>query len=297
MSELILQRSVGVHDGNFHADEVVACALLAVFGLIDCDKIIRSRDPKTLSTCEYICDVGGIYAPEQKRFDHHQADYTGPYSSAGMVLTYLFDTQQITKDLRDYLYEHLIYGVDKHDVGITTPYGFANFSHVISLFNPVSYSAKPEEIQQAFLEAFDFASTHLKRLIERYEYNESSKELIAEAMKSKSAYIVIEKAVPWVENFFALGGKEHPAKFLLMPTSEGQWKVRAIPPDGKKRMQMRAPLPEAWAGLMDSELEKASNIPGAVFCHRGRFVSIWKTRKAAEKALEKALEECAHDTV
>lgn len=293
----VQKRSVGVHDGNFHADEVVACALLSVFGLIDRDKIIRSRDPSALNSCEYICDVGGVYAPEEKRFDHHQAEYTGPYSSAGMVLTYLLESGLVSNDLRDYLYDHLICGVDKHDVGITTPYGFANFSHVISLYNPVSYAALPSEIHAAFLEAFDFASLHLKRLIERYEYNESSKELVAEAMVKKEPYLVIEKAVPWVESFFALGGKNHPAKFLLMPTSEGQWKVRAIPPNEKKRMQMRAPLPEAWAGLMGAELESVCEIPGAVFCHRGRFVSIWKTREAAEKALEKALEECAHDAI
>lgn len=84
-------RSVGVHDGSFHADEVTACALLLVFDLVDRDKIFRTRDYRALDTCEYVCDVGGIYDPQMKRFDHHQSSYHGVLSSAGMVLLYLRD--------------------------------------------------------------------------------------------------------------------------------------------------------------------------------------------------------------
>nr|NGX27459.1 hypothetical protein [Chlamydiota bacterium] len=40
----MISRSLGTHDGSFHADEVSACALLLVFDLIDRDKIFRTRD-------------------------------------------------------------------------------------------------------------------------------------------------------------------------------------------------------------------------------------------------------------
>ena len=43
-----IARSVGIHDGAFHADEVTACALLLVFDLIDEEKIIRTRDCEKL---------------------------------------------------------------------------------------------------------------------------------------------------------------------------------------------------------------------------------------------------------
>jgi uncharacterized UPF0160 family protein len=45
------------------------------------------------------------------------------------------------------------------------------------------------------------------------------------------------------------------------------------------------PLPESWAGLMDEELKKASGISGAIFCHKGRFISVWETKDDALKAL------------
>lgn len=56
--ELIRPRSFGTHDGSFHADEVTACALLLLFDLIDQEEIVRSRNLKELSSCEYVCDVG-----------------------------------------------------------------------------------------------------------------------------------------------------------------------------------------------------------------------------------------------
>jgi uncharacterized UPF0160 family protein len=38
-----IPRSVGTHDGTFHADEVTACALLLLFDLVDGNKIVRTR--------------------------------------------------------------------------------------------------------------------------------------------------------------------------------------------------------------------------------------------------------------
>jgi len=42
---------------------------------------------------------------------------------------------------------------------------------------------------------------------------------------------------------------------------------------------------------MDKELERVSGIRGAIFCHKGRFISVWETKEAALQALQKALAE------
>src|SRR3990167_416830 len=99
----MIARSFGTHDGSFHADEVSACALLLTFGLIDRDKIFRTRDPAILAECEFVCDVGGIYDPKIKRFDHHQLEYSGELSSAGMIWLYLRDQKLIDQQLYDYV--------------------------------------------------------------------------------------------------------------------------------------------------------------------------------------------------
>ncbi len=282
----IVPRSFGAHDGSFHADEVTACALLLLFNLIDKDKIHRTRDPVSLEQCEYVCDVGGIYNPSIKRFDHHQVDYKGNLSSAGMILKYLRDQKIISQELYDHFNRTLVMGVDAHDNGIAPQEtGYSFFSQIVSNFMPVHYQASLKEYQEAFMEALEFVLGHLRRSKERFEYIRGCKEKVKKSMEKKQKVLVFEESLPWMENFFLLGGEFHPALFVLMPTGN-HWKVRGIPPSLRDRMKVRQPLPKKWAGLHDEDLEKITGIEGSIFCHKGQFISIWKTREAAEKALE-----------
>lgn len=284
-----ISRSLGVHDGVFHADEVTAAALLFVFGLIDRDKIIRTRASEKLATCEFVCDVGGIYDPKQKLFDHHQVEYKGDYSSAGMVLRYLADEKIITHEEYNFFNNSLIKGVDAHDNGkaVQEP-GVCSFSHVIANFTPLSHDANSQEIYQDFMAAFDFTVGHLQRLKNRFQYNVGCREVVAEAMGKYRVCLIFNKSIPWQESFFSMGGKNHPALFVIMPAGS-HWKLRVIPPDYERRMELRMPLPEKWAGLLGNDLKKASGISGAIFCHKGRFTSVWETKEDALKALDTVL--------
>jgi hypothetical protein len=38
--------------------------------------IVRSRDAEVLKDCDVVIDVGGVYEPENDRFDHHQRGFT-----------------------------------------------------------------------------------------------------------------------------------------------------------------------------------------------------------------------------
>jgi len=285
----VIKRSLGTHDGSFHADEVTACALLIVFDLIDEDKIVRTRDASILSSCEYVCDVGGVYDPNSKLFDHHQADYRGALSSAGMILHYLKDSGVIDSNVYSLFRGKLVAGVDDHDNGLEpqTP-GLCTYSHIIANFNPVDYSVGPEAYDQAFLQALHFAKGHLERVLERYRYILSCQEDVEEAMKRDKEVLIFSRSLPWMDAFFELGGEDHPAAFVVMP-SGSYWKLRGIPPSSNEKMSVRVPLPKKWAGLLDRELESVSGISGAIFCHKGRFISVWETKDAALNAMKKAL--------
>lgn len=279
--------SLGIHDGTFHADEVTACALLIMYGKVDRDKVVRTRDLHVLSKCDYVCDVGGVFDPALKRFDHHQSDYSGPLSSAGMILNYLADQDIIESAWHKFLADKLIIGVDTIDNGgYTPPNGLCTFSGVISEFVPVDHDAPAKAYDTAFFEALDFCMGHLRRLRARFDYIQAAKAVVKHAMESKEKVLYFDKSIPWIESFFELGGEHHPAEFIIMPTGK-HWKLRGIPPTYDRRMEVRRPLPEAWAGLLERELKKVSGIDGAIFCHKGRFISIWQTKEDAEKAFGK----------
>lgn len=282
-------RSFGTHDGSFHADEVTACSLLLLFDRIDKNKIVRTRDPELLARCEYVCDVGGVYNPGLKRFDHHQVEYRGSLSSAGMVLLSLKEKGVIDQHLYDAFNHGLILGVDAHDNGVAKlEVGTTSFSQVVSNFMPIDHDASAEEMNRAFFSAVDFVVGYLDRFKQRFTYTRSCETLVREKMAAGGQALIFDRSIPWMDNFFDLGGEVHPAQFVIMP-SGGHWKLRGIPPTLSERMKVRKPLPESWAGLHAEDLHKASGIHGAIFCHKGRFISIWETKEAALKALHIAL--------
>ena len=284
-SEQLVEKSFGTHDGSFHADEVTACALLLLFGRIDVKKIVRSRDEKQLALCEYVCDVGGIYDPQKKRFDHHQVTYQGPLSSAGMVLLYLKEEKLLDACEYQFLNQTLILGVDAQDNGRDpSPLGVLSFSALVAHLNPVHYNALPQEMDAAFHQAVLFVLGYLQRLKERFIYAQSCKEMVQQAMEGSCFCLLFSESLPWQDLFFELGGAHHPALFVIMP-SGAHWKLRGIPPTLSEKMRVRIPLPVEWAGLSGEDLCKASGIDGAIFCHKGQFISVWKTRQDALMAL------------
>jgi uncharacterized UPF0160 family protein len=285
-----IPRSFGTHDGTFHADEVTACALFLVFDLIDADKIIRSRNLDELSKCEYVCDVGGVYDPQRKLFDHHQLEYQGNLSSAGMVLLHLKETGILTNKEWEFFYNSLVMGVDAHDNGKDPQVlGICTYSHIVSNFTPIPHDVGPAVQNTAFFEALVFAKGHLERLWQRYKFIQSCQQIVAESMTKGKECLMFDKSIPWLEIFFEMGGINHPAKFVIMPSGK-HWKLRGIPPSYEERMKVRFPLPQEWAGLLDEELKKVSGIEGAIFCHKGRFISVWETREDAIKALNYTLQ-------
>lgn len=286
MSESKILRSFGTHSGTFHADEVTACALLLLFDRIDKDKVFRTRDSSILNRCEYVCDVGGVYNTEKKMFDHHQAEYQGRLSSAGMILQFLWKQNDLADKEYEFFNQSLILGIDDHDNGraLEAP-GVCTFSHVIANFTPIFYDSSHELQNAAFHEAVQFVLGHLKRMWERYHYIQSCRQIVSDCMKESKECLIFDKGIPWLETFFEMNGTTHPALFVIMPSGD-HWKLRAIPPTLNERMKVRVPLPLKWAGLRDEELQKISGVSGAIFCHKGRFVSVWETKEDAMKALE-----------
>ncbi|TPX12212.1 uncharacterized protein E0L32_007098 [Thyridium curvatum] len=137
--------TIGTHNGHFHADEALAVHMLrrhvpTYAGAA----LVRTRDPARLDACHTVVDVGGVYAPEANRFDHHQRTFATTFpgrqtklSSAGLVYMHfgreiiarrLGREQQQQQQAGDdaevdvlyrKIYENFVEALDAHDNGVS----------------------------------------------------------------------------------------------------------------------------------------------------------------------------------
>ena len=150
--------SIATHDGVFHADDVMAVAIIQM-AMNQPIQLIRTRQPELLTQATFAVDVGGTYDPESGRFDHHQVrggvkserfgfegcaaaglvwDWFGPrvvanHFSEVHSLAEGVDMGEIVKEV----YASLIRDIDAIDCGNRRPAeGEYSFSHAISAQNP-----------------------------------------------------------------------------------------------------------------------------------------------------------------
>lgn len=280
--------TVGTHSGSFHADDVLAFALLRHY--VDADAtVVRSRDPAVLDACDIVVDVGGTFDPAARRFDHHQGEYGGPRSSAGMVLDWLEAEGRLDGELARELRARMVDYVDAVDTGREAPrLDVPCFARMVEVLGQGLHTA--EDQRAMFVQAADIAEVYLggleRAVAEVREARAAVERAMAEAVAAGRSLIVLDRYLPWKPIYFGLGGEAHPTDFVLFPSEEGTVKVVAIPPS-LGRFDQKRPLPASWAGLMGEALEAATGVPGSVFCHKNRFVAVFQTADQAVEALRR----------
>lgn len=101
-------------------------------------------------------------------------------------------------------------------------------------------------------------------------------------------------SVPWKDHLYSLeeenpeAGKPLYVLYPEKPTPDAKWRVQCVP-ESKDSFTSRQPLPEAWRGFRDEELDGISGIPGCVFVHAAGFIGGNKTKDGALAMAKKAL--------
>ena len=70
--KMSIRKVIGTHDGKFHCDEVLACAMLKLLPQYSDAVVKRTRNSAILDTCDIVVDVGGVFDSTVHRYDHHQ---------------------------------------------------------------------------------------------------------------------------------------------------------------------------------------------------------------------------------
>ena len=277
------------HSGPFHADDVLSWALIRLFYAADAE-LVRTRDPARIKAAELVFDVGGKYDPDSGRFDHHQASYTGPCSSAGMILAWLVEQGHVLPDVGAALKAELVDYVDAIDTGRQAPDpAVPCFARMVEAYTQGNGCL--EEFDAAFYRAVAMAEGVVLGIKARLDQIRAAEQAVLAAMRTaetnRTNVMELDGYYSWKPVYFANGGCTHPTEFVLFPGLEGTWRIVAIPPEQSSFAQKRS-LPESWAGLTGSSLSAVTGVSGSLFCHKNRFIAVFETRDAAVQALEGA---------
>mmetsp|Transcript_44643 Transcript_44643/g.104009 ORF Transcript_44643/g.104009 Transcript_44643/m.104009 type:complete len:367 (-) Transcript_44643:43-1143(-) len=313
------------HHGTFHADEVMACAMLKCLDDFHSLPVLRSRDADEIDKATIVVDVGGTYEPEKQRFDHHQKTFTETYSeayegiklsSAGLVFKHFGESvvealcgpldSKSQAAIIAKTYDTLVRELDALDNGVQVAdeprYRFVtHLGARIGRLNPSWQDENtPEAENSRFKEALLVAAKELCDIVCGYAIHWlPARSLVDEALAGRSAIhdsgevMLLARFCPWQDHLFDLEEEEEAnrtplVKYVLFQDSRGSWRIQAAP-KVRGSFDLRLRLPQAWCGLRDEELSKASGIEGCIFVHANGFIGGNATEKGAREMAAKAL--------
>ena len=299
----------GVHDGPFQADDVLCMAIvLLVHPEVT---IIRTRDEQVLASCACVCDVGGAYNEDTNRYDHHQRGGAGerpngiPYAACGLLWKnrlWAYDAISAVIPGRIPLHlekvarkvdQMLIQSVDAIDTGHTKPNVFS-FSAFIAMHNPEG----DEGFDDAFMRAVGVGVTALRLAVKQAAREVEAQIKVHAALGERAALVpnpetpfekhvlILDEFIPWQEGVLTHPGGED-IQLVVFPSADNQWLVQVVP-TGLGDFTSRIKLPQEWGALRNGELQAASGVEDAVFCHKDLWIAGALTRRGAMKLAAKA---------
>ena len=296
------------HSGGFHADELLSSVILT--RLFADAELVRSRDKAWITPGEgrIIYDVGGQYDAEARIFDHHQKpnplrEDGQPYSSFGLIWAQYGRDFLRALDVPEHDVEKIHASFDR---GFVLPVdlldnGAVDASAAGPLFSGLTLPALLESLKpafddreegaddRAFAAAVPVARAFVEDRIRRSAAKYRAEAMVLAAIEAAGEGRILElpMGMPFRAGVEAAGA-DH-LLFVVHPRGS-DWALTTIR-TGDDTFATRADLPAAWAGLTDEALEAASGVPGAKFCHNGRFIAVASSRDAIVAMAELAVAE------
>ena len=274
------------HGGKFHADDVFSAALLLYLN----PEIQISRGNQVPEDFDGIVfDIG------RGAYDHHQKDSRirengVPYAAFGLLWEAL-GAEILGEELALSFDETFVQPLDNND-NTGEKHELAS---LIGNFNP-AWDAEGGT-DEAFFQAVSVAGMILENKFERCRGNERAdrrvEEILAEQERAIKAgeipaenrqILILPEFVPCQKHL-----SETEIAFVIFPSNRGGYCIQ--PQKREYSLNYKCSFPPAWLGLENEELEAASGIAGAVFCHKGGFLMTTETLEEAVQAAKISLAE------
>lgn len=303
---------IGTHNGIFHSDEVVGCAILSLVWSPNPVLIIRSRDEDVLHQCDLCVDIGG------GKLDHHQAGFNETrkngvkYASAGLVwknygMTLIqnmikkyfpttpcgFSDQSIFSSFD----ETCISLVDCEDNGVVT--GKKHCCSFIPSFLPLWFEDSVDDFNtqfhKALLTTISVIEEELKsKIAQTFSANLVFNNWLNDNTFENGILEIQSQSMSWLESVIIINeeANEDVINFVIFPYPNGGWAAQCVPPSLEDRFNQRIPFPNNWAGETEN-LSKISGVTDATFCHKDRFFARSNSKEGIIKMCKIAIENLA----
>lgn len=255
------------HSGKFHADDVFSTALLFYIN----PEIQITRGNKAPEDFD-----GIIYDIGRGQYDHHQKDgrvrENGiPYAAFGLLWEELGDAI-LGEELAERFDEEFVQPLDQND-------NTGDKNELASLIGTFNLSWDEEgSNDDAFFQAVSVAGMILENKFAKYRGNERADQQVEQYLKDldneikqgrktkkDKRILVMPKFVPCQKRL-----SETEIEFVIFPSNRGGY---CIQPQKKiHSMNYKCSFPQEWLGLEGEELQTATGLNSASFCHKGGFL-------------------------
>lgn len=279
------------HSGKFHADDVFSSALLLYLN----PQITITRGNRVPEEYDGIVfDIG------RGRYDHHQRDSRVrengvPYAAFGLLWEEL-GGEILGETLAQRFDEEFVQPLDNNDNT-----GEKNeLATLIGNFNPVwdeteaadgvTEEERDRGLSVGFLRAVQVAGMVLENKFARYRADARADEKINQVLAMQETQggdariLVLPEFVPCQKQL-----KETDIAFVIFPSNRGGYCIQ--PQKKPDSMNYKCSFPKQWLGLENEELQKATGLASAGFCHKGGFLMTVGDEADAIRACEISLEE------
>ncbi|APC40883.1 MYG1 family protein [Clostridium estertheticum] len=284
-------KTLGTHSGKFHADDVMATAILRL--LLGDIKVIRTRDEEVLKKLDFVYDIS------LGEFDHHQLDKeirenNIPYAASGLVWREFgsrviqkfnseFDEDDIIS-IFDYIDKTLVQGIDAIDNGIDSKSEFkvTSISDIIQNFNPTWDDDSSKD--DAFEEAVGFAIVVIKRIISRQVSVIKARDIVNKGFENREVneIMVLKNGCPWLQQLFKIDINSE-VLFVISPgDNNAEYKIQTVKKTSGT-FEARKDLVESIRGKSSEEINSIIKIDDAIFCHKAGFIASTKSLTSALK--------------
>lgn len=279
------------HSGKFHADDVFSSALLLYLN----PQITITRGNRVPEEYDGIVfDIG------RGRYDHHQRDSRVrengvPYAAFGLLWEEL-GSGILGETLAQRFDEEFVQPLDNNDNT-----GEKNeLASLIGNFNPVwdeteaadgvTEEERDRGLSVGFLRAVQVAGMVLENKFARYRADARADEKINQVLAMQETQggdariLVLPEFVPCQKQL-----KETDIAFVIFPSNRGGYCIQ--PQKKPDSMNYKCSFPKQWLGLENEELQKATGLASAGFCHKGGFLMTVGDEADAIRACGISLEE------